>query len=137
MLVASKKQLQVENDTLRKTTTDMIQQLKTSEQRVADRFTSELKAQAEQLQMETVKTTSLNTFISTLKDSENTVRKELDKFKNENRFLSVKYTNQASEHAAAFTVRYWCSSELLGHVQALVSIRSPESLAAFHMTSGH
>ncbi|KAF3041617.1 hypothetical protein E8E11_001308 [Didymella keratinophila] len=102
-LVASKKQLHAENETLRKTTTDMLEQLKTTEQRVTDRFTDELKAKAEQLQKETTKITSLNTLVNTLKDSEGTSKKEVEKLKNENRLLSVKYNNQTSEHAASFT----------------------------------
>lgn len=103
-LIFSKKQLQEENETLRKTTTDMLEQLKNTEQRVTDRFTKELEDKVEELQKETAKTASLNTLINTLKNGESTTKKELDKAKSENRLLSVKYTNQASEHATAFTV---------------------------------
>lgn len=104
-LVASKKQVDADNETLRKTITDMLEQLKTTEQRVTNRFANELKTKAEQLQKETVKTTSLNTLVNTLKDSKSTVTKEIEKLKNENRLMSVKYSNQAAEHAATFTVR--------------------------------
>ena len=116
-LVASQKSLHAENETLRKTTTDMLEQLKTTERRVTDRFADELKAKAEQLQKETIKTTSLNTLVNTLKDSEGTSKKEVEKLKNENRLMSVKYKNQASEHAATFTVcsKCHCSHELLSH----------------------
>jgi DNA repair exonuclease SbcCD ATPase subunit len=103
-LVASKKKLQDENQTLRRTTTDMLEQLNNTEQRVTDRFAKELQAKVEELQKETVKTTTLNTLIDNLKDVESTSKKELDKLKSENRLLSVKYTNQASEHAVAFKV---------------------------------
>lgn len=103
-LVTSKKQLQSENDSLRTTTTDMLAQLKSTEQGVAERFTQELKALAEQLQKETGKTTSLTTLVNSLKNDESSIKKELEKLKNENRLLSVKYNNQTSEHAAAFTV---------------------------------
>ncbi|KAJ4370301.1 hypothetical protein N0V86_009038 [Didymella sp. IMI 355093] len=103
-LVASKKQLHAENETLRKTTIDMLEQLNTTEQRVTERFTNELKVKAEQLQKETTNTTSLNNLVNSLKDTESTVKKELEKSKSENRLLSVKYSNQASEHAAAFMV---------------------------------
>ncbi|KAJ4332930.1 hypothetical protein N0V95_009542 [Ascochyta clinopodiicola] len=102
-LVSSKKQLQVENDTLRKTTTDMLDQLKSTEQRVTARFTNELKIKAEELQKETAKATSLGTLINTLKTGEGSVKNELEKIKSENRLLSVKYNNLASEHAATFT----------------------------------
>ena len=103
-LVASKKKLQDENQTLRKTTTDMLEQLNNTEQRVTDRFAKELQAKVEELQKESVKTTTLNTLINNLKNIESTSKKEIDKLKSENRLLSVKYTNQASEHAAAFKV---------------------------------
>lgn len=109
-LVALKEQLQADNNTLRATTTDMLEQLKTTEQRVTDRFVDQLKVKAEQLQKETSKTTSLGTLVTTLKDSETTVRKELDKLKSDNRLLTVKYTNQAAEHAAAFTVSPKCTA---------------------------
>ncbi|KAF1927664.1 uncharacterized protein M421DRAFT_421507 [Didymella exigua CBS 183.55] len=102
-LVASKKQAQAANEILRNTTTDMLEQLKTTEQRVTDRFTNELKAKAEQLQKETVKTRSLDTLVNTLKDTGGTIKKELEKIKNENRLLNVKYSNQTSEYATAFT----------------------------------
>ncbi|KAF3047038.1 hypothetical protein E8E12_010685 [Didymella heteroderae] len=102
-LVASKEQLHAQNETLRKTTTDMLEQLKTTEQRVIDRFANELKVKAEQLQKETVKTTSLNILVNSLKDTESNVRKEVEKLKNENRLLSVNYSSLASEHAATFT----------------------------------
>lgn len=84
----------------------MLEQLKTTEQRVTDRFTNELESKAEQLQKETDKTTSLSSLVNSLKDTENTVRKELEKLRNESRLLSVKYNNQASEHAATFTVGF-------------------------------
>jgi translation initiation factor 2B subunit (eIF-2B alpha/beta/delta family) len=103
-LVTSKKPLHAENETLRKTTTSMLEQLKTTEQRVTDRFAEELKAKAEQLQKETIKTASLNTLVSNLKDSEGTSKKEVEKLKNENRLMSVKYKCQASEYATTFTV---------------------------------
>lgn len=105
-LVSSKKQLQDENETLRRTTTDMLEQLKNTEQRVTDRFTMELKVKVDELQKETIKTASLNTLVNALKTGETGVKKELDKLKSENRLISVKYSNQASEHAAAFTVCY-------------------------------
>lgn len=103
-LVSSKKQLQADNETLRKTTTDMLEQLKSTEQRVMTRFTKELEAKAEELQKETVKTASLSTLVNALKTGETSAKKELDKIKSENRLLSVNYTNQASEHAAAIAV---------------------------------
>ncbi|KAJ4401454.1 hypothetical protein N0V91_007888 [Didymella pomorum] len=102
-LVTSQKPLHAENETLRKTTTSMLEQLKTTEQRVTDRFAEELKAKAEQLQKETIKTASLNTLVSNLKDSEGTSKKEVEKLKNENRLMSVKYKCQASEYATTFT----------------------------------
>ncbi|KZM22364.1 uncharacterized protein EKO05_0007741 [Ascochyta rabiei] len=103
ILVSSNKQLQVENETLRKTTTDMLDQLKGSEQRVTARFTKELKIKAEELEKETVKAASLGTLVNTLKIGEGSVKNELEKVKTENRLLSVKYNNLASEHAATFT----------------------------------
>jgi translation initiation factor 2B subunit (eIF-2B alpha/beta/delta family) len=82
----------------------MLQQLNTTEQRVTERFTNELEAKAEQLQKETTNTASLNNLVNRLKDTESAVKKELERFKKDHRLLSVKYNNQASEHAAAFTV---------------------------------
>lgn len=114
-LVSSKKQLQEENQTLRKTTIDMLEQLKNTEQRVTDRFTKELQAKAEELQKEAVKTTALSTLVENLKNLESTSKKELEKLKGDKRLLSVKYTNQASEHAAAFTVSYAHQPSLLDH----------------------
>ena len=114
-LVSSKKQLQEENQTLRKTTIDMLEQLKNTEQRVTDRFTKELQAKAEELQKEADKTTALSTLVENLKNLESTSKKELEKLKRDNRLLSVKYTNQASEHAAAFTVSYAHQPSLLNH----------------------
>lgn len=105
-LVASKKQLHAENETLRKTTTEILEQLKNTEQRVTERFTKELTARAEELQKESAKTISLNTLINTLKSGESATKKELEKSKTENRLLSVKYNNQSSEHAASFAVRH-------------------------------
>lgn len=102
--VASKKLLKSENETLRKTTTEILEQLKTTEDRVTERFEKELAAKAEELRKESTKMASLNTLISSLKSGESATKKELDKVKNENRLLSVKYTNQVSEHAAAFSV---------------------------------
>src|SRR5690242_6369909 len=104
-LVSSKKQLQAENETLRKTVTDMLEQLKTVEHRVTERFAKEIATRTEELQKESAKTVALNTVINALKTGESAAKKELDKMKNENRLLSVKYSNQASEHAAAFMVR--------------------------------
>lgn len=105
VLVSSKQKLQSENEILRKTVTEILEQLKTTEQRVTGRFTKELMAKAEELQQESVKSKSLNALIGTLKSDQSTTKKELDKIKNESRLLSVKYSNQTSEHAAAFTVR--------------------------------
>ncbi|KAJ4308783.1 hypothetical protein N0V94_009207 [Neodidymelliopsis sp. IMI 364377] len=102
-LMSSKKQLQAENETLQKSITDMLEQLKNTEQRVTERFVKELETKAEELQRETVKSASLNTLVNTLKTGESNTKKELDKIKSENRLLNVKYTNQASEHATAFT----------------------------------
>jgi DNA repair exonuclease SbcCD ATPase subunit len=105
-LISSKKQLQAENETLQKSVTDMLEQLKDTEQRVTERFVKELEAKAEELQKATAESASLNTQVNTLKTGESNIKKELDKIKSENRLLSVKYTNQASEHATAFTVCY-------------------------------
>ncbi|KAJ8110561.1 hypothetical protein OPT61_g6628 [Boeremia exigua] len=103
ILVSSKKQLQVENETLRKTATDMLEQIKKTEQRVTDRFTKELVAKSEELQQQSTKSVSLNALINTLNSDQSTTKKELDKIKNEHRLLSIKYGNQTSEHAKAFT----------------------------------
>lgn len=103
-LLALKKQVDADNGILRKTITDMLEQPRKTEQRVTDRFANELKTKVEQLQMQTVKTTSLSTLVTTLKDSESTVKKELEKLESENDLMSVKYSNQAAEHAATFTV---------------------------------
>lgn len=103
-LVASIKQLHTDNETLRKEIANRVEQLKTTEQRVTDRFADKLKASFEELQKETVKTTSLTTLINTLKDSDGTSKKELEKLRKENRLMSVKYDDQTSEHAAAFKV---------------------------------
>lgn len=103
-LVSSKKQLQAENETLRNTTTNILEQLKNTELRVTDRFTKELAAKAGKLQKESAKIVSLNTLISALKSDESITKQELEKLKSESHLLSIKYHNQASEHAAAFTV---------------------------------
>lgn len=107
-LVSLKEQLQVENEVLCKKTTDMLDQLKSTEQKVTDRFTKQLKDKSNELQRETVKTASLNTLVNALKSGENAAKKELDKIKSDYRLLNSKYTNQASEHAAAFTVSLLC-----------------------------
>ncbi|KAF1946024.1 hypothetical protein EJ02DRAFT_368470 [Clathrospora elynae] len=103
VLAASKKVLLVETDTLRRTVEDLQQQMKTSEQLIADRFNAELKASADKLAQETSKTTSLNVVIKTMKGGESTARLEADKVKKENKALSEKYSIQAAEHAKAFT----------------------------------
>ncbi|KAH6625412.1 hypothetical protein C7974DRAFT_360584 [Boeremia exigua] len=99
---SSAKQLQAENDTLRKTTTEALEQLKTTELKVTERFAKELAAKSEELQKESAKLTSLNALINTMKSSEAATKKDLEKIKNEHRLLSVKYNNQTTEHAAAF-----------------------------------
>ncbi|KAF3009896.1 hypothetical protein E8E13_010852 [Curvularia kusanoi] len=100
-LISSKKQLEAENDMLRKTTADMLEQIKNAEQKVTDRFSKELAAKSEELQKLSVKAASLNSLMNTLKSDETTAKKELEKLKNENRLISVKYTNQAAEQASA------------------------------------
>ncbi|KAJ4993250.1 hypothetical protein SVAN01_01225 [Stagonosporopsis vannaccii] len=103
MLMSSQKQLQAENETLRKNIADMLEQLEGAEQRVTERFAKEIAARVEELQKESAKTAALNAMINTLKSGESAAKKELNKVNTEYRLLSAKYSNQSSEHAAAFT----------------------------------
>ena len=103
-LVASKKDLLIENETLRKTLSELQEKTKTMEQHIADRFTAELQAKADQLAKETEKHTSLNALIKTLEGGESTARMEADKVKLEIETLHKNYDAQAVEHAQAFTV---------------------------------
>ncbi|CAI9625115.1 hypothetical protein GT037_007437 [Alternaria burnsii] len=101
-LVDSKKQLLAESDTLRKALQDVQAKMKSSEQEITDRFTTQLKSTADLLAKETQKTTALNTMINELKGGESTARLDADKSKKENKVLNEKYANQAAEHAQAF-----------------------------------
>ncbi|RII16447.1 hypothetical protein CUC08_Gglean002885 [Alternaria sp. MG1] len=102
-LVDSKKQLLAESDTLRKALQDVQTKMKSSEQEITDRFTTQLKSTADLLAKETQKTTALNTMISQLKGGESTARLDADKSKKENKVLNEKYAHQAAEHAQTFT----------------------------------
>lgn len=103
-LVSTKKQLQEENESLRKSTTDQLEQLKKVERKVTDRFIDELASKSEELQKESAKVVSLDALLSTLKSSEISTKKDFEKLKNDNRLLSVKYHNQAAEHARTSSV---------------------------------
>lgn len=102
-LVFSKMQLQAENKTLRKTTMDMLEQLKETEQHMADRFIKELETKADKLQKGTVKTALLNALVSAL-NNRNSTPEKLDKVESRSGLVNVKRDNHALEHAAALTV---------------------------------
>ena len=119
-LVDSKKQLLAESDTLRKALQDVQTKMKSSEQEITDRFTTQLKSTADLLAKETQKTTALNTMISQLKGGESTARLDADKSKKENKVLNEKYAHQAAEHAQAFTVSNVAIASLTNHTNVFV-----------------
>lgn len=104
-LESSKKELIAENEVLRSTIRDVQDQKAAAEQQITDRFTLELKSKTHELAKETQKTTGLNAMIRTLRGSEDTKKMETNKLKHENKTIKDKYTEQATEHAQAFTVR--------------------------------
>lgn len=101
---SSRQQLQAENESLRKTATDQLEQLKSAEQTATDRITRELATKSGELQDASAKVNSLSTLLATLRNGEISLKKELEKVKNDNRLISVKYNNQTAEHARAFSV---------------------------------
>ena len=119
-LVDSKKQLLAESDTLRKALQDVQTKMKSSEQEITDRFTTQLKSTADLLAKETQKTTALNTMISQLKGGESTARLDADKSKKEYKVLNEKYAHQAAEHAQTFTVSNVAIASLTNHTNVFV-----------------
>ena len=119
-LVDSKKQLLAESDTLRKALQDVQAKMKSSEQEITDRFTTQLKSTADLLAKETQKTTALNTMINELKGGESTARLDADKSKKENKVLNEKYANQAAEHAQAFMVSKLARASLINYTNVFV-----------------
>jgi chromosome segregation ATPase len=105
-LVASKKQLQDETEVLRKTTGDLEEKTAAAEQKLVDRYTSELKAKDDQLGREATKIMSLNTLINSLKGDEGNNKKEVEKLRMELKNLNEKYTRMGVEHSKAFAVSY-------------------------------
>jgi chromosome segregation ATPase len=103
-LVASKKQLQEETEALRKTTGDLEETTVAAEQKLADRYTAELKAKDDQLGREATRIMSLNTLINSLKQDEGNNKKGVEKLRVELNNLSEKYTRMGAEHAKAFAV---------------------------------
>jgi chromosome segregation ATPase len=104
-LVASKKQLLTEVDSLQKTISGLLEKMQDAAQELTDRFTTELKEKTDLLAKETAKAASLNTLINNLKDQEGNVKMEIAKVKAESKLMNDKYNRIAAEHSQAFSVR--------------------------------
>ncbi|ENI09207.1 hypothetical protein COCC4DRAFT_56729 [Bipolaris maydis ATCC 48331] len=98
-VTASNKQLLIEIDALRQKLEEHQGKAKADQQ-----STEELKLIADQLAEEKKKTAALMTKIADLGEIERIARLDADKARKEHKTLSEKYSNQAAEHAKAFTV---------------------------------
>ncbi|KAJ6195693.1 hypothetical protein J3E72DRAFT_402779 [Bipolaris maydis] len=97
-VTASNKQLLIEIDALRQKLEEHQGKAKADQQ-----STEELKLIADQLAEEKKKTAALMTKIADLGEIERIARLDADKARKEHKTLSEKYSNQAAEHAKAFT----------------------------------
>lgn len=104
-LVTSKEQLLTEVDSLRSALVDLQGKMKLAEQQIIDRFTAELKSQADQLVKETQNTTNLKVIIKSLEGNQGTAQLEAEKLRRESRALTEKYKEQSNEYAQTFAVR--------------------------------
>jgi chromosome segregation ATPase len=104
-LVSSRKQLLSEVDGMQKTISDLQDKLQSTEKRITDRFTAEVKEKTDSLAKETAKTMNLTSLINTLKGHESSAKMEIEKVKAESKLLTEKYNRMAAEHSQAFTVR--------------------------------
>lgn len=118
-LRASKTQLLEEANALRETLRNLQEQMQLSGEQSSDKFAAELKAKADQLAEEAESNRALKNSIEAYKTTEATLKIQADNLKQQNTAIKEKYSQQAAEHAQAFSNL----SEQTKKVDALISER--------------
>ncbi|KAF2181913.1 hypothetical protein K469DRAFT_637231 [Zopfia rhizophila CBS 207.26] len=119
-LQASKKELSMENDSLRKTISDLQQKVVDAEQKRTDSYEQELRRLTDAVGKETQKCSGLETLVRTLKSDESP-KAELEQLKILYVTQQTKYKNQASEHSRLFATH----RELVCEFESLKSQVTP------------
>ncbi|KAL1592671.1 hypothetical protein SLS60_011087 [Paraconiothyrium brasiliense] len=99
MLNESKDSISAENANIHGTIKDLENKLQAAEKEATEHFEKELRRLTDQLQKEQQKATSLEAHLKTLRQANETARKEVEKAKAESKLLSEKYRDQSGEYA--------------------------------------